>query len=292
MYNQHFGLAQYPFSLTPNTRYFMKLPGHQLAFNLLLESLAKPGSFAKITGEVGTGKTILCRKVINALSTRKQDYVTTYIPHPILNEEGAMHAIAKELSLTASPEASYYDLLKLISAELLRLNGEGKKVILFIDEARAMPEETLATVQLLTSLQAEEDKYLQVVLFGQPELEELLRQPATLQIGKQMSFSFVLPVLDRAGTQAYVAYRLSKAAYNGAQFFTNDSIDLLFTTSKVLPRMINILAHKSMMVAYDKGDRSITAEHVTRAVADTQSELHHIFTCPAILWQGILTHAQ
>lgn len=271
MYNQHFGLAQYPFSLTPNTRYFMKLPGHQLAFDLLLESLGKPGSFAKITGEVGTGKTMLCRKVINALSTRKQDYVTAYIPHPILNEEGAMHAIAEELSLTASPEASYYDLLKLISAELLRLNGEGKKVILLIDEAQAMPEETLAAVQLLTSLQANEDKYLQVVLFGQPELEELLQHPAMLQIGKQMSFSFVLPALDRAGTQAYVAHRLSKAAYNGAHLFSNAAIDLLFDSSKGVPRMINILAHKSMMVAYGKGERSITAEHVKRAIADTQS---------------------
>ena len=271
MYNQHFGLAQYPFSLTPNTRYFMKLPGHQLAFNLLLDSLGKPGFFAKITGEVGTGKTMLCRKVINALSTRKQDYVTAYIPHPILNEEGAMHAIAEELSLTASIEASYYDLLKLISAELLRLNGEGKKVILFIDEAQAMPEETLAAVQLLTSLQAEEDKYLQVVLFGQPELEDLLRQPAMLQIGKQLSFSFVLPALDRAGTQAYIAHRLGKAAYNGAQLFTNDAIDMLFSSSKGVPRMINILAHKAMMVAYGKGDRSITVEHITRAITDTQS---------------------
>lgn len=271
MYNQHFGLAQYPFSLTPNTRYFMKLPSHQRAFNLLLSSLDSPGSFAKITGEVGTGKTMLCRKVINALATHKNKFVSAYIPHPILDEEGLMHAIAEELSLGARGDASYYDLLKLISAALLQLHHEGKKVILFIDEAQAMPEETLAAVQLLTSLETDDDKYLQVVLFGQPELDVLLQRPAMQQIGKQMSFSFILPALDRAGTEAYISHRLGKAGYNGSQPFSREALDQIFGSSKGVPRMINILAHKAMMAAYGKGDRSISAAHIKSAIADTES---------------------
>lgn len=271
MYNQHFGLAQYPFSLTPNTRYFMKLPSHQRAFNLILNSLVGPGSFAKITGEVGTGKTMLCRKVLNALATHKNKFITAYIPHPILNEEGVMHAIAEELSLDARSDASYYDLLKLISAALLRFHVDGKKVILFIDEAQAMPEESLAAVQLLTSLETDDDKYLQVVLFGQPELDALLQRPAMLQIGKQMSFTFVLPSLDRTGTEAYIAHRLNKAGYNGSQPFSREALNQIFSSSKGVPRMINILAHKAMMAAYGKGDRSISADHVKRAIADTET---------------------
>lgn len=271
MYNQHFGLVQYPFSLTPNTRYFMKLPSHQRAFSLLLSALDMPGSFAKITGEVGTGKTMLCRKSLNALATHKTRFVTAYIPHPILSEEGIMSAIADELNLVTESGSSYYELLKAISVELMRLHLEGKKVILFIDEAQAMPEETLAAVQLLTSLDTEEEKYLQVVLFGQPELDDLLQRPAMLQIGKEMSFTFILPSLDRNGTEAYVAHRLSKAGYNGQQLFSRDAINLLHNSSKGVPRMINILAHKAMMSAYGKGERNVSEDHVKRAIADTES---------------------
>ena len=271
MFNQYFGLAQYPFSLTPNTRYFMKMPSHQQAFNLLLKALDGPGAFAKITGEVGTGKTMLCRKVLNALATHKNRFITAYIPHPILNEEGTMHAIADELHLKPPAQASYYQLIKLISAELVRLNQEGKKVLLFIDEAQAMPEESIAAVQLLTTLDTDDNKFLQVVLFGQPELDALLQRPALSQLHKQLSFSFILPALDRAGTEAYISHRLVKAGFSGSHLFSQQALDLIFGTSKGVPRMINILAHKALMAAYGKGESRITESHIKRAIADTET---------------------
>ncbi|MFN3162730.1 MAG: ExeA family protein, partial [Pseudohongiellaceae bacterium] len=106
MYNEHFGLAQYPFSLTPNTRFFLKLPSHQEAFGQLVNSLGVDGEFAKLTGEVGTGKTMLCRKVLHALDSHRDKFITAYLPHPILSEEGTLHAIAQELGVEADDDSS------------------------------------------------------------------------------------------------------------------------------------------------------------------------------------------
>jgi MSHA biogenesis protein MshM len=271
MYIQHFGLAQYPFSLTPNTRYFLKLPSHQQAFNLLIAALDEEGSFAKIVGEVGTGKTMLCRKVLNALEFHKNRYVTAYIPHPILSEEGIMHAIAEELCIDRQPNLSYYDLLKRITEELISLAEENKSVILFIDEAQAMPEETLEAVHLLTKIETTSGNHLQVILFGQPELDELLDRAMLRKLKYSMAFSFELPALDRDEFESYVGHRLTKAGYNGPHMFTTKALDLLYKGSHGIPRLINILAHKALMVAFGKGDLILDESHVEAAVADTES---------------------
>lgn len=271
MYIQHFGLAQYPFSLTPNTRYFLKLPSHQQAFNHLIAALEEEGSFSMITGEVGTGKTMLCRKVLNSLEFHKNKYLTAYIPHPILSEEGIMHAIAEELSIERPQNISYYDLLRTITEELVSISSENKSVVLFIDEAQAMPEETLEAVRLLTSVSSESGKHLQVVLFGQPELLELLKSNTLKQVEQQISFSYEIPALDRDGVESYVEHRLSKAGYNGPHMFTADAIDSVFTASKGIPRLINILCHKSLLVAFGKGDLIVKEQHIEDAIADTET---------------------
>jgi len=273
MYIQHFGLAQYPFSLTPNTRYFLKLPSHQRAFDFIIEVLRNGENFTKITGEVGTGKTMLCRKALNALAVLKDRYATAFIPNPFLNEEGIMHAVAEEFHLSFDPSASYYDLLKLITEELIRLSTEGKTAVLFIDEAQAMPEESLEAIRLLTTLESASNgpTPLQVILFGQPELDELLQRPALRELNRDLSVSFQLAALDSDGVEAYLNHRLIKAGYNGYSLFTQKAIDLIFQSSKGVPRLINILAHKSLMVAFGKGASSLTDIHVTLAIADTES---------------------
>ena len=271
MYIQHFGLAQYPFSLTPNTHYFLKLQSHQHAFNLLLTALDNSGAFAKIIGEVGTGKTMLCRKVLNALEGHKKRYVTAYIPHPILSEEGVMNALAEELSIVRASDISYYQLLKLISEALINLAREGMSVILLIDEAQAMPEETLEAIHLLTKLESAHKKPLQVVLFGQPELDELLQRPGLKRIRDNLSFSFQLPALTRDGVETYVAHRLNRAGYNGPHMFTNKALDLLYQGSLGVPRLINILSHKALLAAFGKGDLIINEHHIKLAIDDTES---------------------
>lgn len=271
MYIQHFGLAQYPFSLTPNTRYFLKLPSHQQVFDLLIAALDSDRHFAKIVGEVGTGKTMLCRKLLNSLEYHKKRYITAYIPHPILSEEGIMHALAEELSIERESNLSYYHLLKLVTEEIVNYSTEDKSIVLFIDEAQAMPEETLEAIHLLTNIETKNNKYLQVVLFGQPELDELLDRPMLRKLKRKLAFSFELPALDRDSVEAYVEHRLIKAGYNGSNMFTNNALDLLFKGSRGIPRLINVLSHKALMVAFGKGKQIIDEGHIGSAIEDTES---------------------
>ena len=271
MYLQHFGMAQYPFSLTVNTRYFLKLPSHQQLFDLLLEALEGESGFAKIIGEGGAGKTILCRKVLNSLEFHKNRYITAYISHPILSEEGIVHAIADELSIERESSLSYYDLLKVVTEAIINFSDENKSVILFIDEAQAMPEETLEALYLLTNIKTLNNNHLQVLLFGQPPLDELLDRPMLRHIKRDMSFSFNLPALDRDGVEAYVAHRLKKAGYSGPHMFTKKALNLLYKGSQGNPRLINVLSHRALMVAFGKCVQFIDEHHVGNAIEDTES---------------------
>ena len=269
MYIQHFGMMQYPFSLTPNTRYFLKLPAHEQAFQQLLLALTDHGQISKLTGEIGAGKTMLCRKVLNALANHKDKYITAYIPHPFLDEEGVMHSLAEELGLPHPNKASYRELLKVISQEIIAQSKNSKQVVLFIDEAQAMPTETLAALFLLTTIETTH-AHFQVVLFGQPELDLILDQPALRPLCQGLSFSHTLPALDREEVDAYVAHRLAKAGYSGKSLFSQDAIDAVFRGSGGIPRLINILCHKALMVDYGKGAFTISLAYVKSAIIDTE----------------------
>ena len=237
---------------------------------MLIEALQGDSNFSKITGEVGTGKTMLCRMVLNSLEAHKDKYVTAYIPHPILSEEGIMHALAEELAINPDTNISYYELLKLVTQELLRISANDKSVVLFIDEAQAMPEETLEALRLLTTADSKHGNHLQVILFGQGELDELLEQPILRELKRNLSFEFELPALDRGGLEAYVEHRLVKAGYNGSHMFTEIALDLLLEGSRGIPRVINILAHKSLLVAYGKNQHVIDKIHILAAIRDTE----------------------
>ena len=270
MYLQHFGLAQYPFSLTPNSRFFLKLPSHQEAFNSLVRALLDDGNFSKIVGEVGTGKTMFCRMVLNALENHPNRFVTAYIPHPILGEDDLLETIADELSIVRSTSLQIGELIKLISAEVINADKAGKHTILFIDEAQAIPEDSLNTIYLLTQAQANSKRPLQVILFGQPELDVLLDSPMLSQLKQGISFSYKLEPMDRDAVEAYLQRRLVKSGFSGSALFNAAAVDLLHEASGGIPRIVNIPCHKSLMVAFGKGDRLITNSHVEKAIADTE----------------------
>lgn len=270
MYLEHFGLAQYPFSLTPNTRYFLKLPSHLQIFDAVVASLKQEGQFSKIVGEVGTGKTMLCRKMLNALSFHHQRFATAFIPHPILSEDALLSAIADELQLEVASNQNYRTLLKELGAQLLAIAKTKRQVVLFIDEAQAMPEESLNTVLLLTQTQAGAALPMKVVLFGQPELNELLERPVLRQLNDSMSCSFTLPALDSSGVEAYVQHRLAKAGFSGNHMFSNKAVELLVANSGGIPRVINVLCHKALLVAFGKGERIVNETHVQSAIDDTE----------------------
>lgn len=271
MYIEFFGMAQYPFSLTPNTRFFLKLPSHEQAFGSLLATLDARSGFSKIVGEVGTGKTMLCRKFLNSLEAHKQRYITAFIPHPILSEDAVMHTLAEELGIERTSDISYYELLKLITEAIIGFCNEDKIVVLFIDEAQAMPEESLEAIHLLRNAKTEDGRHLQVVLFGQPELDRLLKQPALKKLNENISFSFELPALSEGNTVAYVRHRLLKSGYNGPALFSRNALELLYRGSAGIPRLINILTHKALMVAFGKGKLLVSENHIQAAIEDTDT---------------------
>lgn len=268
MYLEHFKLTKQPFSLTPNTEFYCELPGHQEALDLLLLSLQQGEGFIKITGEVGTGKTLLCRLLLNTLD---DSYVTAYIPNPDLTSDSLRLSLAHELGLAFEKDLPQHQLLDAINARLLELHQAGKNTILIIDEAQALPDECLEAVRLLTNLETEEKKLLQVVLFGQPELDAKLEQNSLRQLLQRITFSYHLKALSQADFEMYLFHRLGKAGYTYGSLFTKRARKRLYRASKGLPRVLNVLCHKSMLVSYGLGLNKIGVRAVERAIADTES---------------------
>ena len=271
MYLEHFGLKEMPFALTPNTEFLYEQAGHREALNVLLVALRGGEGFIKIVGEVVTGKTLLCRTFLNALG---DEFCTAYIPNPLLTPLGLLFALAEELGLNPPHDTHSHHLIKQISGRLMALHSAGKKVILLLDEAQALPAETLEAVRLLTNLETETSKLLQVVLFGQPELDELLAQPSLRQLKQRLSFSYRLQPLDRARLEGYVSYRLAVAGRERPDLFTTGALDALCKGSRGIPRLVTILGHKSLMVAFGRGDAKVQRAHVRLAVSDTE-DAHH-----------------
>ena len=270
MYLQHFGLRELPFSLTPNTHFFLNMASYQKAYNMLMVSLANAEGFIKIVGEVGTGKTMLCRKVLNTLEEDRENYITAYIPNPVLSPKGLFLAFAEELNIEIDQDVGHHRLLKAITERLVEFSAIGKQVVLFIDEAHAIPEQTLEALRLLTNIETETAKLFQVVLFAQPELDVALAQPSLRQLRQRITFSFEIEVLDRDGLDRYVSHRISTAGYNGPSLFSKRALDYLYRTSHGVPRVINILCHKALMVGFGKGERTVQADHIRLAADDTE----------------------
>ena len=283
MYLQHFGLKELPFTLTPNTHFFLNMASHHAAYNMLMVSIMNGEGFMKIVGEVGTGKTILCRKVLNTLSEDERNFETAYIPNPILSPKGLFLAFAEEIGLEASLDIDHHSLLKEITNRLVERAGQGRKVVLFVDEAHAMPEETLEALRLLTNIETEKAKLLQVILFAQPEMDVILNKITLRQLRQRITFSFDLVALDREGVDRYINHRLAMAGHNGHAIFTKKSIDLLTSVSRGIPRLVNIIAHKALMVAFGKGERRVDESHIRTAALDTDGvELPSQSTAPSI----------
>ncbi|MDA0687417.1 MAG: AAA family ATPase [Proteobacteria bacterium] len=270
MYLQHFGLRELPFSLTPNTQFFLNMASYHKAYNMLMVSLANAEGFIKIVGEVGTGKTMLCRKVLNTLEEDKETYITAYIPNPVLSPKGLFLAFAEELNIEIDQDVGHHRLLKAITERLVEFSAQNKQVVLFIDEAHAMPEQTLEALRLLTNIETEQVKLFQVVLFAQPELDVSLAQPSLRQLRQRITFSFEIEALDRDGVERYVVHRLATAGYNGPFLFSKRALDYLYRASDGIPRVINILCHKALMVAFGKGERSVQVDHIKSAAEDTE----------------------
>lgn len=266
MYLQHYGLKEMPFTITPDTEFFMNRAGYQDALNVMLVALRSGEGFIKVVGEVGVGKTILCRKLINSLG---ENFVTAYIYNPYLQPDTLLFSLADELGLEYEKTIGQHHLLKSITDKLIQLHHEGKQVVLCMDEVQAMPIRTLETVRLLTNLETEKRKLLQVVLFGQPELDDLLEQPSIRQLKQRITFSYNLLPLNRLAMLTYIRHRLAIAGFRGKDLFTSQSVDFLHHVTGGVPRLINIVAHKALIAAYGEGDSTVRLKHMRQASRDT-----------------------
>lgn len=268
MYLYHFGIKELPFTLTPNTSYFFGLPSHKEAIQVLLTALRTGEGFIKVTGEVGTGKTLICRKLLNELP---QHFVAAYIPNPYLTPSELRRAVASELNVVLTDHADQQEFTQRIQQRLIQIHQENKGVVLIIDEAQALPVESIEALRLITNLETESRKLLQVVLFGQPELNDKLALPELRQLKQRVTFSYSLQIMDADQVYQYVKHRMNVAGYRGGDLFDRKCCSLLYKASKGTPRIVNVLCHKALMLAYGEGMQKITPLHVKLSIKDTEA---------------------
>lgn len=268
MYLEHFGLREPPFRLTPDTAFFFPGSSHQQALTMLQVALAEGEGFLKLTGEVGLGKTLLCRTLLAQLGP---EFFTAWIPNPDQSPASMRASLARELGIDLPGNAGQDRALRLITERLLALAAEGRRPVLLVDEAQALPKATLEAIRLLTNIETEQRKLLQVVLLGQPELDRRLAQDDLRQLRQRISFSASLRPFDAEAVAQYIRHRLRIAGHGSGELFDPPALRRLAQASGGVPRLINILAHKSLLAAFGKGLPRAGEAEVERAVADTES---------------------
>lgn len=266
MYEAHFGLAELPFSLTPDTQFFLNQDSHRDALNTILISLKHCEGFIKIVGEVGTGKTLLSRILLARLN---QSYVTAYVPNPFLTPEELKFFVAQEVGASFDKAMASHELMSALYRRLVQHCRNGKQVVLIIDEAQAMPRDTVECLRLLTNLETEKRKLLQIVMFGQPELDALLARPDLRQLKQRIVFSEYLKPLSRQLAGEYIDYRIKSVSLGAPLQFSRLAKFLVYHASGGIPRLINVLSHKALISAYGRGHRYISLWHAAKAVSDT-----------------------
>lgn len=266
MYEEFYGLREKPFALTPDTDYFYRYSGHQEALNVLLVALNNGEGFVRVTGEVGTGKTLLCRQLLLLL---QQEYATAYLPNPLLTPLEIYQAIAQDLDLDGADFTSVQQMYRLIFEELVRLKEAGRPLVVLIDEAQAMPHRSLEALRLLSNLETAKEKLLQIIFFAQPEFEQRLAQDNLRQLRQRITFAYKLKTLSAAEVPAYVNHRLRTAGFQEPELFSRPALKLLHRSSRGVPRLLNLLAHKALLAGFGRGARRIDRTLVAAAVRDT-----------------------
>jgi MSHA biogenesis protein MshM len=276
-----FRLRELPFSITPDTSFYFPYRSTQEALNTLLVAVENGEGFIKITGEVGMGKTLLCRKFLGTLQGR--DWVSAYVPNPNLEPRTLLLALAEELGIKLDPGADQHLLIRALNRRLLDIARSRRRVVLCMDEVQAMPLETLETLRLLTNLETEKRKLLQVVLFGQPELDQRLATGSIRQLRQRITFHHEMGGMSESEVGAYFAHRMAVAGYRGPDLLTRGACRTLARASRGVPRLVNILSHKALLLLYGEGGLQLAARHMRIAAQDTPTAAQ-----PRRWWQWML----
>lgn len=266
MYLEHFGLREAPFKITPHTEFFFDGANRGETLEALIYAITSGEGIVKVTGEVGAGKTMLCRVLIERLPKTVE---TIYFAVPSLSPDELLATVASDLGVETDG-GSVTKLIRALQVRLIEIYANGKRVVALIDEAHAMPVETLEQIRLLSNLETSHEKLIQIVLFGQPELDEHLSMPNIRQLKERITHSFNLLPLPARDIKDYLNFRLRAAGYRGPDLFNTEALKLITEASEGLTRRINIYADKTLLAAFAGGTHTISTDHVRAAIADTQ----------------------
>ena len=266
LYLEHFGLREPPFRITPDTDYFFTGANRGPTLDALIYAITQDEGIVKVTGEVGSGKTMLCRMLLERLPGNVE---TLYLANPSLSRDEILGAIADELGISIEGKATH-SLMRALQDALIERYAEGKRVVLLIDEAHAMPAESLEELRLLSNLESKANKLLQIALFAQPELDERLAATDMRQLRERITQHFILAPLKPEDIGAYIDFRLRTAGYHGPQPFTPKALAQIANASQGLSRRINILADKALLAAFSTGSHQVDSAEVKIAEQDAR----------------------
>ena len=265
MYCTYYGFREKPFTITPNPRFVFLSKNHREAFAHLLYGIDNHGGFIVLTGEVGTGKTTVLRTLMEKLDDGR--YRTALIFNPCISALELLRSINREYGLPAEG-LDNADLLDHLNRFLLEENSAGHTVVLVIDEAQNLPPQTLEQIRLISNLETDTDKLIQIVLAGQPELEHLMSRPELRQLAQRVSVRYHLLPLDFEDAQAYIDHRVAIAGGKGAAAFSRGALQRIFRRAGGVPRLINVACDRALLIGYTDEKRNISASMARRAIKE------------------------
>ena len=266
MYEEYFGLERPPFKITPDTSLFYEGGKRGDILGALVYAIHRGEGIIKVVGEVGSGKTMLCRMLQLKLPSTVE---IVYIANPSVSAEDILFVIAHELSLAVGKDASKHQVMRMLQDYLLQRHMENKQVVLFIEEAQGMPLDTLEEIRLLSNLETDENKLLQIILFGQPELDQNLSERSIRQLRERITHHFNLEPLTQDEIHNYLNFRMRQVGYTGPELISDNVAKKVEQHSEGLLRRINIIADKILLSAFAEGTHNLSSKHVTAAVNDS-----------------------
>jgi general secretion pathway protein A len=284
MYHEYFGISEDPFSITPDTRYLYFSERHRNAFAHLLYGVAEGGGFVQLTGEVGTGKTLLCR---NLLAQLPNEVNIALIFNPRLTPLELVASICDELKVLYPLGCrSVKEIVDFLNAFLLESHRQGRRTVVIIDEAQSLSFAALEQVRLLTNLETEKQKLLQIILVGQPELRRVLAKPELRQLAQRVTARYHLTPLSAQESRAYVLHRLKVAGVD-EDLFTPGALRLLYRHTHGVPRLINVHCNRALLAAYGADKRKITRSTVHKVAHELLGEDEERSPVATRVWAGL-----
>jgi MSHA biogenesis protein MshM len=267
VYYAHFGLKEPPFKITPNTEFFFSGGNRGAVLDALIYAITSGEGIIKVVGEVGSGKTMLCRMLQTLLPEKIE---SVYLANPSVAPEDILYAIAFELQLKLPKNADRLQVMQILQKHLVDRHAAGKQVVIFVEEAQGMPLATLEEMRLLSNLETKHDKLLQIILFGQPELDVNLNETQIRQLRERITHGFNLGPLDENEIGEYLIFRLRAAGYFGPHLFSKSAIKIIARSAEGLVRRVNILADKSLLSAFSDNVYQVTPKQVRAAIRDSE----------------------